>query len=65
LNTGKVILENAEDVEVFDEKAYIDELWGYDLQLDYFWLQTHFKERAKNQLPLDDGKCAWNAMIFI
>jgi hypothetical protein len=62
-NAGKVILENAEDIEVFADKAYIDELCGYDLQLEYVQLQTQFKERSKNQLPLDDGERAWNAMI--
>jgi hypothetical protein len=63
LNAGKVILENAGNIEVFADKAYIDELWGYDLQLEYVQLQTQFKERSKNQLPLDDGERAWNAMI--
>jgi len=63
LNAGKIMLENAEDIEIFADKAYIDEEWGYDLQLRYVELNTPFKERSKNQLPLDDGECAWNAMV--
>jgi hypothetical protein len=50
LNAGKIILQNADDIEVFADKAYIDEFWAYDLQLDYVHLQTPFKERAKHQL---------------
>jgi hypothetical protein len=63
LNAGKIMLENAEDIEILADKAYIDEDWGYDLQLRRVELNTPFKERSKNQLPLDDGECAWNAMI--
>jgi hypothetical protein len=63
LRAGKVMLENAEDIEVFADKAYIDNEWGYDLQLRYVQLNTPFKERSKNQFPLDDGKLAWNAMV--
>jgi hypothetical protein len=63
INTGKVMLENAEDIDVFGDKAYIDEDWGYDLQLQWVQLNTPFKERSKNQLPLDDGERAWNAMV--
>jgi hypothetical protein len=63
LNAGKVMLENAEDMEVFADKAYIDETWGYDLQLRYVELYTPFKERSKHLIPLDDGERAWNAMI--
>jgi hypothetical protein len=63
LNTAKIMLENAEDTEVIADKAYIDQAWGYDLQLRYVQLLTQFKERSKNQLPLDDGEHAWNAMI--
>jgi hypothetical protein len=63
LNAGKIILENAGDIEVFADKAYIDDDWGYDLQLRYVELCTPFKERSQNQIPLDDGERAWNAMI--
>jgi len=63
LPTGKVILENAEDVEVFADKGYIDDDWGYDLQLRYVELNTPFKERGKHQVPLDDGEYAWNAFV--
>ena len=63
LNTGKIMLENAEDTEVFGDKAYIDDDWGYDLQLQWVQLNTPFKERSKNQVPLDDGERAWNAMV--
>ena len=63
LNTGKIILDNAEDIEVFGDKAYIDDEWGYDLQLQWVQLNTPFKERSKNQLPLDDGERAWNSMV--
>jgi IS5 family transposase len=63
LNAGKIMLENAEDIEVFADKAYIDDDWGYELQLRYVELITPFKERSKNQIPLDDGERAWNAMI--
>jgi len=63
LNAGKIMLETAEGIEVFADKAYIDDDWGYDLQLRYVELNTPFKERSKNQLPLDDGEHAWNAMV--
>jgi hypothetical protein len=63
LNAGKIIFENAENIEVFGDKAYIDDEWGYDLQLRYVNLSTPFKERSKNQSPLDDGERAWNAMV--
>ena len=63
LNAGKIMLENAENIEVLADKAYIDQEWGYHLQLRYVELHTQFKEPSKNQLPLDDGECAWNAMI--
>ena len=63
LLAGKRLLENAEDIEVFADKAYIDDDWGYDLQLHGVELNTPFKERSKNQIPLDDGEYAWNAMI--
>jgi len=63
LNAGKILLENAEDINVFADKAYIDDDWGYDLQLNFVNLNTPFKERSKNQIPLDDGERAWNAMI--
>ena len=63
LNAGKIMLENAEDIEVFADKVYIDDDWGYDLSLRYVELNTPFKERSKNQIPLDDGEYAWNAMI--
>lgn len=63
LNAGKIILKNSEDIEVFADKAYIDNDWGYDLQLRYVILNIPFKERSKNQIPLDDGEDAWNAMI--
>jgi len=63
LNAGKTMLENAEDIKVFADKAYIDDDWGYDLQLRYVELNTPFKERSKNQIPLDDGELAWNAMV--
>jgi len=63
LNTGKTMLENSEDIEVFADKAFIDEDWGYDLQLRWVKLHTPFKERSKHQLPLDDGEWAWNAMV--
>jgi len=63
LNAGKFMLENAEDIEVFGDKAYIDGEWGYDLQLQWVQLHTPFKERSKKQLPLDDGERAWNAMV--
>ena len=63
INTGKILLENAEDMEVFADKAYIDDEWGYDLQLQFVNLNTPFKERSKNQVPLDDGERAWNAMV--
>ena len=57
------MLENAEDIEVFGDKAYIDSEWGCDLQLQWVQLHTPFKERSKKQLPLDDGERAWNAMV--
>jgi len=63
LNAGKILLVNAEDIEVFTDKAYIDDKWGYDLQLRWVQLNTPFKERSKNQIPLDDGERAWNAMV--
>jgi len=63
LNAGKMMFENAGDIEVFADKAYIDDEWGYDLQLQYVNLNTPFKERSKNQVPLDDGERAWNAMV--
>jgi len=63
LPAGKIILENAEDIEVFADKGYIDDDWGYDLQLRYVELNTPFKERGKNQVPLDDGEYAWNAFV--
>jgi len=63
INTGKIMLENAEEIDVFGDKAYIDDNWGYDLQLQWVQLNTPFKERSKNQLPLDDGERAWNAMV--
>jgi len=63
LNAGKILLKNAENMEVFADKAYIDSNWGYGLQLNYVELNTPFKEPSKNQLPLDDGECAWNAMV--
>jgi len=63
LNAGKRLLENAENIEVFADKAYIDDDWGYDLQLYGVQLNTPFKERSKNQIPLDDGERAWNAMV--
>jgi len=63
LPAGKLILENAEDIEVFADKGYVDDDWGYDLQLRYVDLNTPFKERSKNQVPLDDGERAWNAFV--
>ena len=63
LNAGKIIFKNAGDIEVYGDKAYIDDEWGYDLQLQYVDLNTPFKERSKNQIPLDDGERAWNAMV--
>jgi hypothetical protein len=63
LNAGRIMLKNAENMAVFADKAYIDEDWGYELQLRYVELITPFKERSKNQIPLDDGERAWNAMI--
>ena len=63
LNAGKILLQNAENMEVFADKSYIDSEWGYDLQLNSVELNTPFKERSKNQPPLDDGERAWNAMI--
>jgi acetolactate synthase regulatory subunit len=27
------------------------------------WVKLRFKERGKNQVPLDDGERAWNAMV--
>ena len=63
LNAGKMMFENAGDIEVFADKAYIDDEWGYDLQLQYVNLNTPFKERSKNQVPLDDGERAWNDMV--
>jgi hypothetical protein len=63
LNAGKILFENAEDIDVFADKAYIDDHWGYDLQLNFVNLNTPFKERSKNQIPLDDGERAWNAMV--
>jgi hypothetical protein len=63
LNAGKILLENAGDIEVFGDKAYIDEVWASDLQLQYVDINTPFKEPSKNQLPLDDGELAWNAML--
>jgi hypothetical protein len=63
LNTGKLMLESAENIDVFGDKAYIDDDWGYDLQLQWVQLNTPFKERSKNQIPLDDGERAWNAMV--
>ena len=59
----KIILENSDDIEVFADKAYIDDDWGYDLQLHGVQLNTPFKERSKNQIPLDDGERAWNAFV--
>ena len=63
LNAGKILLENAQNIELFADKAYIDEDWGYYLQLQYVELNTPFKERSKNQIPLDDGERAWNSMV--
>jgi hypothetical protein len=63
LNAGKILFENAEDIDVFADKAYIDSEWGYDLQLNFVELNTPFKKRSKNHLPLDDGELAWNAMV--
>jgi len=63
LPAGKLLLENAEDIELFADKAYIDDEWGYDLQLYGVELNTPFKERGKNQIPLDDGELAWNSMV--
>jgi len=63
LPAGKLILENAGNIEVFADKGYIDDDWGYDLQLRYVELCTPFKERGKNHLPLDDGEYAWNAFV--
>ena len=63
LPAGKRLLETAEDIDVFADKAYIDDDWGYDLQLYGVKLNTPFKERSKNQLPLDDGERAWNAFV--
>jgi transposase len=63
LPAGKRLLENAEDIDVFADKAYIDDDWGYDLQLQFAELNTPFKERGKNQIPLDDGERAWNAFV--
>jgi hypothetical protein len=57
------MLDCTEGIEVFGDKGYIDQDWGYDLQLQWVQLHTPFKERSKNQLPLDDGERAWNAMI--
>jgi len=58
LNAGKIMLENSEDIEIFADKAYIDDDWGYDLQLKFVALNIPFKERSKNQIPLDDGELA-------
>jgi hypothetical protein len=63
INAGRVMLDCTEGIEVFGDKGYIDQDWGYDLQLQWVQLHTPFKERSKNQLPLDDGERAWNAMI--
>jgi hypothetical protein len=63
VNAGRVMLDFAEDIEVFGDKGYVDHQRGYDLQLQWVRLHTPFKERSKNQLPLDDGERAWNAMI--
>jgi len=63
LSAGKKMLENADSIEIFADKAYIDDDWGYDLQLRFVEVNTQFKERGKNQLPLDDGELAWNAMV--
>jgi hypothetical protein len=63
LNAGKKMLKNAENINVYADKAYIDNGWGYDLQLQGAELITPFKERSKHQVPLDDGECAWNAMV--
>jgi len=63
LPVAKRILENADDIEVFADKAFIDDDWGYDLQLYGVQLNTPFKERSKNQIPLDDGERAWNAIV--
>ena len=63
LPAGKIMLETAENIKVYLDKAYIDERWGYDLQLQRVELNTPFKERSKNQVPLDDGEYAWNAMV--
>ena len=52
LPAGKLILENAEDIEVFADKGYVDDDWGYDLQLRYVELNTSFKERGKTNSPL-------------
>ena len=63
LPAGKLLLENSDDIDVFADKAYIDDPWGYELQLYGVHLNTPFKERSKNQVPLDDGERAWNAMV--
>lgn len=63
LSAGKRLLETTDDTELFADKAFIDDEWGYDLQLYGVQLNTPFKERSKNQPPLDDGERAWNAMV--
>jgi len=63
LPVGKRLLENALDIEVFADKGYVDDDWGYDLQLQFVELNTPFKERGKYQIPLDDGEYAWNAFV--
>jgi hypothetical protein len=63
LNAGKTLLKDAEDIEVFADKAYIDNEWGHDLQLSFVELNAPSKEHSKNQVSLDDGDYAWNAMI--
>jgi hypothetical protein len=63
LPAGKRLLENADNIKVFADKAYIDDDWGYDLQLYFVELNTPFKERGKNQVPLHDGERAWNAFV--
>jgi hypothetical protein len=63
LPQAKTMLETLGQMDIFADKAYIDEIWRYNLENRDVELNTPFKERSKNQVPLDDGERAWNAYV--
>jgi hypothetical protein len=63
LPNAKFMLENVGQIDVFADKAYCDEVWREELESRDVELNVPFKERSKNQIPLDDGEYAWNAFV--